>query len=645
MNKEPYVYEPLPNDGDSIRLLHLFPSPGHAAPLRGTLHRTKLSKLQADLIDKYTALSYVWGDASQTSIIYIDDKEIVITASLDTALRDLRDARRVFHVWADALCINQQSTPERSFQVAMMDSIYSNANHTVVYLSSTPTPEETAFLDLALRRSEDPDEISAISSAAHQSRILDKPWFHRTWIFQELILSKDPWVQMGRRRAKWADFLFLSLWDGQQQQPNAVSPDQLMLAGMDRATEENKRRLLDLLKSRRGMGVTDPRDVVFAHLGIATPDDWKPFFQVDYSKTLGEVYTSVARYIASTYSQSDKNRTRHYGGSKGGINGFEMLLDNMENRDLESRRQDLPSWAPDWSLPKRAKTWYYNWHGLRDWRFPNGLPVMPDDVPVMISVGFGFGTIESLGPEAPLLKERCEPKEGRRKTRFHHDYIKALEDLREGIYKLGVGDLTPGHDVLESLRGFQHRQQVAELQVFVDECSRWLTLHPPVLKRSEWGTVLEEHTWNSWKMWGEQARQLDLPGCRLAVTSTGRLGSVPVQARAGDMCAAVVPFCDALVLRAVPGAPKGSKLEQQTEKHARDAVELSKGVEMITGWESQYGKLEWPGEIPLGTVGHLTSQCKIVGQAQFQDIHWGYFYQRGKADTEKKFGPELFILH
>lgn len=33
--------------------------------------------------------------------------------------------------------------------------------------------------------------------------ILDREWFRRVWIFQELIRSRDPWVQVGQTRVRW----------------------------------------------------------------------------------------------------------------------------------------------------------------------------------------------------------------------------------------------------------------------------------------------------------------------------------------------------------------------------------------------------------------------------------------------------------
>jgi hypothetical protein len=33
--------------------------------------------------------------------------------------------------------------------------------------------------------------------------ILWRTWFTRVWIYQELVLSKGPWIQCGRKRVRW----------------------------------------------------------------------------------------------------------------------------------------------------------------------------------------------------------------------------------------------------------------------------------------------------------------------------------------------------------------------------------------------------------------------------------------------------------
>lgn len=84
----------------------------------------------------YTALSYVWGKATQPVSIQVDDQDFQTTPSLAAALRCIPHHWRSkypsqelgeLRVWADAVCINQNDMAERAQQVQLMDRIYSGA--------------------------------------------------------------------------------------------------------------------------------------------------------------------------------------------------------------------------------------------------------------------------------------------------------------------------------------------------------------------------------------------------------------------------------------------------------------------------------------------------------------------------------------
>ncbi|ROW11893.1 hypothetical protein VPNG_05002 [Cytospora leucostoma] len=84
----------------------------------------------------YTALSYVWGKATDPVPIQVDCKDFQATASLASALRCIprhwqsrypSRALTELRVWADAVCINQHDLAERAQQVQLMDGIYSGA--------------------------------------------------------------------------------------------------------------------------------------------------------------------------------------------------------------------------------------------------------------------------------------------------------------------------------------------------------------------------------------------------------------------------------------------------------------------------------------------------------------------------------------
>jgi len=74
------------------------------------------------------------GDASKTVEIFLGGQCANITASLETALRDIRHATLKSQIWADAICINQQDVLERYQQLLTMGRIYSTAANTIIYL-------------------------------------------------------------------------------------------------------------------------------------------------------------------------------------------------------------------------------------------------------------------------------------------------------------------------------------------------------------------------------------------------------------------------------------------------------------------------------------------------------------------------------
>jgi hypothetical protein len=211
-------------------------------------------------------------------------------------------------------------------------------------------------------------------------QLLHSSWFYRVWIFQELVLSHDPKVQYGRIRFSWRTLYPLKhlveeitqtfivkdsetsqeLLEGQfaasagtimnlDQEFKLVAQMNATKSAFEKLQSTSKygteissgegsvdrdvlafERFLGILDSRRGFDASDPRDLVFAHLGIAGIVN-PLILEVDYGKTMSQVYEMFAwKHISTAES-------------------FEVFA-HIDDVDPLHRLQRLPSWVPDWTL-------------------------------------------------------------------------------------------------------------------------------------------------------------------------------------------------------------------------------------------------------------------------------------------------------
>jgi hypothetical protein len=332
MSSEILKYETLV-EKDSFRLVLLQASQSNEADLDCTLLHTTLSQYDREIIDHYTALSYVWGDASQRGRIIVDGKSADITATLEAALRALRDPTRVIRVWADALCIDQSNLEERAFQVGLMAKIYATAHHTVIYLG--PRTEHSKIV-LSIAPSNTTGIVSSQYSWLDAEKagdvVLKAAWFSRVWIFQELVLSSDSWVQTGNLRARWTDLCSILLSPNAQTIQGESAIRRKVLQDMNASRQSGRTNILTILLSRRGLGATDPRDMIFAHIGLASDrSELEEYVQVNYRVSCETLYENVARYFYNT-------------------SGPENIFLHLDDKDPSTRRKALASWSPDWSI-------------------------------------------------------------------------------------------------------------------------------------------------------------------------------------------------------------------------------------------------------------------------------------------------------
>jgi hypothetical protein len=350
-----YEYQKL-TEADAIRLIALDPSTDLDSPLHCELRSTSLSRCHRDLVDKYTALSYVWGYSQRTSQITVDGKMFYITASLHSALRHLRDPTRKRHIWADAICINQDDIAERNQQVGQMGSVYTIAEHTVIYLGQGTS--ETDQLLNALQSATNAHSLNQEETNIGAIKILlSHPWFKRVWVLQELVLSRDPWIQCGRLLVRWNDLrnyvvaIGLSEVEGKVFFDMANLRSEYLKALVTHPQPRNSalmaEGLFNLLKGRKGFGVTDARDMLFANVHlldgifgdtIVQAEDilekkrrmeLTQLINVDYGKTNAQVYCDLARHLIE------------------GLSDCRILSLLGPCRGMISDSTSLPSWVVD----------------------------------------------------------------------------------------------------------------------------------------------------------------------------------------------------------------------------------------------------------------------------------------------------------
>jgi Heterokaryon incompatibility protein (HET) len=238
-----YSLMPIDSSKHEIRLIEILPSNGNPEstapipqgskpsdePLRPRV-RCRMKRICLDDSPVYPALSYSWGDANDKRQIVLNDMEVSVNASLESALYHLRHRSATITLWADALCINQSDNGEKTEQVQQMKRIYQDASHVIVWLGPRGEDSDVAFdvmnqigkkaCDLGFwdiprkswlqpeHRSNESgpyarlhkfieEEISLDHPFEAIARLTKRPWWYRVWVMQEFVLAKDIFLACG----------------------------------------------------------------------------------------------------------------------------------------------------------------------------------------------------------------------------------------------------------------------------------------------------------------------------------------------------------------------------------------------------------------------------------------------------------------
>lgn len=177
--------------------------------------------------------------------------------------------------------------------------------------------------------------------------LFSSPWFRRMWIIQEVVLSSDVVVMIGGYRFEWVlvtrtmhayNEFGLNLIPVKELQNTTVTQNFMKSAesvlGLLQVKKNSQyRSLIQLLCSFRKCHSSDPRDKVYALVGLANDQGLHQMVPVDYAKSVEAVYIECAKFLVRNG------------------NGMEMLIQAgiLQGCNDTSVGLSLPSWVPDWS--------------------------------------------------------------------------------------------------------------------------------------------------------------------------------------------------------------------------------------------------------------------------------------------------------
>lgn len=285
------------------------------------------------------------------------------------------------YIWVDQICINQADISEKSIQVQLMGRIYRKCALVHIWLGGyqkdikymqyikksleplnwKKTHECAKYKSLDMV---DPETWRVLGirritqkKACGMIEFFNRAWFKRSWVIQEELLAPLSNALFGLRLIPFQDLIGLMTFlnnTGWFEKLFFQMPHNLLQGTYISAFFSNLARLGHSLAIRnydrkdqywgcplpintitslfRYSEATDPRDKVYAFLGIATKDSNLDLLVPDYMKSAESVYIDTTKLI---------------------MKGKRFNLEVFSQREDESCRllKSLPSWVPDFSVP------------------------------------------------------------------------------------------------------------------------------------------------------------------------------------------------------------------------------------------------------------------------------------------------------
>ncbi|KAI8666687.1 HET domain-containing protein [Fusarium keratoplasticum] len=363
------IYTPL-SDPDTIRVLEIGLLHPGSHQLSGRLTTESLHD-QPD----YVALSYVWGVPSPTDpLIDIDGHPFQVRESLFQAIKVLVSDTKI-RVWVDQISINQIDNTEKEHQIQLMSKIYSQARLVVGWLGAEADNSSLAmksFRALARKvavKNLGWNEFSALRLLFRMANprarlgqacisLVQRPWFHRLWIVQEVALAKHLELRCGTSLISTKDFfMVIQILSCAVGEPLLASIrhayEPVYKLGQLRAQVSSKlcESFPHVLQRFCTWDCGMPQDRLNGLLGVAFHHDpAAAWFKPTYSMSAPDLFTQFAmEHIQTTRGLE----ILHFAGCEDSIISSKLVKSKLKLVSTTIPVDDVASWVPDWRLRGR----------------------------------------------------------------------------------------------------------------------------------------------------------------------------------------------------------------------------------------------------------------------------------------------------
>ncbi len=312
----------------------------------------------------YEALSYAWGSNEKIVNIRVEGTEgcrtLAVTSNLAEALQYLRYENRSRILWIDAICVDQQNVQERGHQVSRMADIFRVASPVVIWLgpssaSSTMAMKELSALGSTVTVNWAITEVTPLCGDEYHvwrakpwpflhdysvwrsiENLLNRPWFKRLWIWQEVRLARNGAVILCGdetmqweifRNATWCLGLKPGSWNHEARNLASQVSNICFYSGPLSS-------MIHILQRTKNCQYSDPRDRIFGILNLIDRYDVDGL-EADYSMSTEDVFQNVILNYLSTKGTLD-------------------ILSQCEWKWFKAIK--VPSWVPNWTVPNECET-------------------------------------------------------------------------------------------------------------------------------------------------------------------------------------------------------------------------------------------------------------------------------------------------